>query len=161
VRVAGVRELETSIAQPNLLGTAQYSAPEYFLGEPGTRASDIFSLGVIVYEMLSGRLPYGARVPQARTRAAQRALEYASVLDEDREIPAWVDAALRRAVHPDPARRYGELSEFLEDLRRPSRTFLDRSRASLMEQNPVRFWQSVSLLLALVVLVLAARTCAR
>ena len=51
------------------LGTVQYTAPEYFLGEAGTPRSDMFSLGVIAYQMLSGRLPYGAEVPKARTRA--------------------------------------------------------------------------------------------
>ena len=50
----------------------QYTAPEYFLGESGTPRSDLFSLGVIAYQMLSGRLPYDAEVPKARTRAAQR-----------------------------------------------------------------------------------------
>ena len=52
-----------------ILGTAQYTAPEYFLGEGGTPRSDIFSLGVITYQMLTGRLPYGARMAQARTKS--------------------------------------------------------------------------------------------
>ena len=81
----------------------QYTAPEYFLGESGTPRSDLFSLGVIAYQMLSGRLPYGADVPKARTRAAQRQLKYRSVLDDEREIPAWIDEVLRKATHPDPA----------------------------------------------------------
>ena len=47
-----------------ILGTEQYAAPEYFLGEPGTARSDIFSVGVIAYQLLSGKLPYGAQVPK-------------------------------------------------------------------------------------------------
>ena len=68
-RVAGIMEVSTPIEQINLLGAAQYAAPEYFLGEPGSARSDLFSLGVIAYQMLSGKLPYGADVPRSRTRA--------------------------------------------------------------------------------------------
>jgi serine/threonine protein phosphatase PrpC len=157
VRVAGVEELETSIVQPHLLGTAQYTAPEYLLGEPGSEASDIFSLGVITYQLLSGRLPYGASAAQARTRAAQRRLVYQSVLAEDREIPAWIDDALKRATHPNPLKRYTELSEFVYDLRHPNKAFLTRGRRPLLERNPVAFWRAVSLILAIVVVVLLSR----
>ena len=83
------------------------------LGEPGSFRSDLFSLGVITYQMLSGRLPYGTQVAKARTVAAQRRLHYHSVLREDREIPAWIDGVLRKAVHPDPLRRYEALSELV------------------------------------------------
>ena len=158
-RVAGLEEIETPISQINLLGTEQYAAPEYFLGESGSARSDIFSLGVIVYQMLSGRLPYGAEVPKTRTRAAQRKLEYRSVLHEEREIPAWVDDAIRKAVDPDPARRYEELSEFVYDLHHPNQAFLNKTRPPLIERHPVMFWKSVSfVLLVAVILLLAAST---
>ncbi|MET0339734.1 MAG: bifunctional protein-serine/threonine kinase/phosphatase [Polyangiales bacterium] len=154
VRVAGVEELETSTVQPHLLGTAQYTAPEYLLGEPGSTASDIFSLGVIAYQLLSGRLPYGARAAQARTRAAQRRLSYESVLADDREIPAWMDDALRRATHPNPLKRYAEVSELVYDLRHPTKAFLTRARRPLLERDPAAFWRLVSLVLAIVVVLL-------
>jgi len=56
-RVAGITEIATSIERSDLLGTAQYTAPEYFRGESGSARSDLFSLGVIAYQMLSGKLP--------------------------------------------------------------------------------------------------------
>ena len=59
-RVSGIVEIQALARQPEILGTVQYTAPEYFLGEPGSPRSDVFSLGVIAYQMLSGRLPYGA-----------------------------------------------------------------------------------------------------
>jgi serine/threonine protein phosphatase PrpC len=152
-RVAGLEEIETPIAQINLLGTEQYAAPEYFLGESGSARSDTFSLGVIVYQMLSGRLPYGAEVPKTRTRAAQRKLEYRSVLHEEREIPAWVDDAIRKAVDPDPTRRYEELSEFVYDLHHPNQAFLNKTRPPLIERHPVMFWKVVSFILAVILLV--------
>ena len=60
-RVAGVVEAAPPGGRDDILGTAQYTAPEYFLGENGTSRSDLFSLGVITYQMLTGRLPYGAQ----------------------------------------------------------------------------------------------------
>jgi len=153
-RVAGIVEMESRIEQQHILGTVQYTAPEYFLGEAGSTRSDIFSLGVIVYQMLSGRLPYGTQVSKARTRAAQNRLKYASVLDDNREIPAWVDDAIKKAVHPNPYQRYSELSEFMYDLSHPNKAFLNRTRLPLMERNPVAFWKTVSLVLALLVVVL-------
>jgi serine/threonine protein phosphatase PrpC len=154
VRVAGLAEIEATIEQPNLLGTEQYAAPEYFLGEPGTSRSDLFSLGVIIYEMLAGRLPYGARVSRARTRDAQRQLVYTSVLDPTRDIPAWIDHALEKALHPNPDRRYAELSELIYDLRHPSAEFLSKARRPLIERNPAAFWKGVSAILAVIILLL-------
>lgn len=154
-RVAGIEEIDSPIAQINLLGTEQYAAPEYFLGESGSPSADLFSLGVIVYQMLSGKLPYGAAVPRTRTRAAQKKLEYASVLNDEREIPAWVDDAIRKAVAPDPQDRYAELSEFIYDLHHPSQAFLNKTRPPLIERHPVMFWKAVSFVLMLVVIVLA------
>ncbi|MEO8064109.1 MAG: bifunctional protein-serine/threonine kinase/phosphatase [Pseudomonadota bacterium] len=156
-RVAGIVESSSAAAETHLLGTVQYTAPEYFLGEPGTPASDQFSLGVIAYQMLSGRLPYGAEVSRARTRAAQRRLTYRSVLDDDRETPAWIDAVLTKATHPDPLKRYQELSEFVHDLRHPNAAYLSRTRRPLLERNPAAFWKGVSLILAIVIVVLLLR----
>jgi serine/threonine protein phosphatase PrpC len=153
-RVAGVVESSLSPEPGAILGTHQFTAPEYFLGEAGSAASDMFSLGVISYQMLSGRLPYGTEVAKTRTRSAQRGLRYDSVLHEDREIPAWVDDVLRKAVHPDPLQRYEALSEFMHDLRHPSQAFLSRTRPPLIERHPVRFWKAVSAVLAAVVVVL-------
>jgi serine/threonine protein kinase len=150
-RVAGLVEMESPASRVHLLGTAQYSAPEYFLGEPGTTRSDLFSLGVIAYQMLSGKLPYGTEVSKAGTRASQRRLNYRSVLDDGREIPAWIDDVLRKAVHPDPFKRYEELSEFIHDLRHAA---LNRTRPPMIERNPAVFWQSVSFILAMIVVVL-------
>jgi hypothetical protein len=81
-------------------------------------------------------------------------LTYRSVLDEDREIPAWIDDALRKAVHPNPYQRFEELSEFIYDLRHPNQVFLNKTRLPLIERNPLVFWKSVSLILAVIVFVL-------
>ena len=148
-RVAGVMEIATPIEQINLLGSAAYAAPEYFLGENGSSRSDIFSLGVIAYQMLSGKLPYGVEVAKSRTKAAQKKLAYQTVLNEEREIPAWIDDAIRKAVEPNPFERYEVLTEFVYDLHHPNNEFLNKTKPPLIERNPVIFWKSVSFVLFL------------
>ncbi len=155
--VAGIDEIDTPIQQFHIQGTPQYTAPEYFLGERGTTRSDQFSLGVITYQMLSGKLPYGTQVAKTRTKSAQRKLNYRTVLDEERDIPAWIDDAIKKAVHPDPYKRYDALSEFLYDLRKPSRTFISKTRPPLIERNPVAFWQGISLILTGIILYLLSK----
>ena len=156
-RVAGIMEMATAHdrdAQNDILGTAQYTAPEYFLGQAGTARSDLFSLGVITYQMLSGRLPYGAEVAKARTQSAQSKLQYASVLHDDREIPAWIDGVLAKAVHPNPLKRYETLSEYVYDLRHPNQAFLSKTRPPLMERHPVAFWKGLCALFAVTIILL-------
>ncbi|MEW6175156.1 MAG: bifunctional protein-serine/threonine kinase/phosphatase [Pseudomonadota bacterium] len=156
-RVAGLTERNAPGTQDNLLGTAAYTAPEYFLGEAGTPRSDQYSLAVIAYQLLSGRLPYGADVARARTTAAQKRLCYQPLRHAQRDIPAWIDEVLGKALHPDPARRYAELSEFVFELRQPNPAFLNRARPPLLERNPLLFWKGLSLLLAGTVVALLLR----
>lgn len=156
-RVAGVAELTADAERHHLLGTAQYTAPEYFLGEEGTTRSDIFSLGVIAYQMLTGRLPYGAEVAKIKTSSQQHNLAYRAAFHDDRRFPVWLDEVLRKAVHPNPYRRYEDVSEFLFALRNPDKSLLHKTRQPLVERNPVVFWKAVSLVLAVVVVVLLVR----
>ena len=151
VRIAGVVEAKNTLEQDDMQGTALYMAPEYFVGEMISSRSDQFSLAVLAYHMLSGRFPYNTEVAKSRTVAAQKRLKYRSVLDDEREIPAWIDHALRKALHPNPFRRYEEISEFIFDLRQPNQAFLRKSRAPLLERNPLLFWKSTSLALGITV----------
>lgn len=154
-RVAGVAEVAPEL-DGEILGTVQYTAPEYFLGAAGTPQSDLYSLGVIAYQMLTGRLPFGPAAGRARTRALQRKLKYRSAANEERGIPRWVDGALRKAVQPDPAARYDALSAFMFDLRHPNPAFRESTATPLLERNPVLVWQCVSLFLAIVIVGLLA-----
>ena len=156
-RVDGIAESyqDSSAGEGQLiLGTAMYSAPEYFLGDMGTPRSDLFSLAVLTYHLLSGEFPYGTRVARCTTVAAQHKLRYRSVLNETLEIPAWVDATLKKALQPNPLRRHEALSEFVHDLRHPNPEYVNATRPPLMERYPVRFWQSVSGILLLIIVYL-------
>ncbi|MDK9703966.1 MAG: bifunctional protein-serine/threonine kinase/phosphatase [Sulfuritalea sp.] len=160
-RVAGIAEAANT-ANPDerkqMAGTLQYAAPEYFLWEEGSTRSDLYSLGVIAYQMLTGRFPYGTGVAKCRTRAEQNKLKYAPALESRRDIPPWVDGAIKRAVHLNPDKRYEELSEFIFDLRHPNRAYQTDRPPPLIERNPLLFWKGLSLVLAiLLVLALTAR----
>lgn len=129
--------------QPALLGTALYSAPEYFLGQYGSFSSDQYSLGVLTYFMLSGKFPYSTNVPKATTKNAQRRLIYSSVLDDDKSVPQWIDGAIKKATQVEPHKRYDDISEFIYDLKVPNPKYLSKETLPLMERNPTRFWQAI------------------
>lgn len=155
VRVAGIREAMPETDTGDILGTNQYAAPEYFLGHPGTEKSDLYSLGLIAYELLTGVLPYADGVAHAKTRKAQASLFYVSTREISPSVPEWMDRAIQRAVSIDPDRRYEALSEFLTDLERPNAALA--RPLPLMERNPLLFWKVVSAALFVIVVWLLAK----
>jgi serine/threonine protein phosphatase PrpC len=155
-KITGVVEAAPSGNRNDILGTVQYTAPEYFLGEAVSSRSDLFSLGIITYHMLTGQLPYGAAAAKARTRSQFNRLVYRPASHRDREIPQWIDGTLERAVHPNAFKRYDSLSEFLFDLRHPNANYLNTSSTPLIERNPLLFWKSTTIVLALAVVLLLA-----
>ncbi len=154
VKVAGVQETARDPLRQDVQGALQYTAPEYFIGRAASQASDYFSLGVIAYQMLTGKLPYGATVARIQTEAQRAKLTYRPARNPDFEVPDWINAALEKAVHPDPEKRYAALSEFITDLSTPNARLRAKRKTPLLEQNPLLFWKSVSALLAAAVLVL-------
>ena len=152
--VAGVQEVSPAYEDTDILGTVQYTAPEYFLGYGGTPSSDLYSLGAITYEMLTGELPYGVKVSHARTQKDLQRLKFKSTLGSKEPLPDWVEHTLNKAVHLDNVRRYQAFSEFLTDLRQPSAEFKRRTGGPLITKNPVLFWQGLTFFFALTSLVL-------
>jgi serine/threonine protein phosphatase PrpC len=149
-KIAGIEEITTPIGRLSLLGTENYTAPEYLQGYKGSNRSDIYSLGVITYEMLTGHLPYG----EGAARKDFRRLHYTSALKYNQVIPVWIDSTLKKCVNPDPNRRYDTLSEFLHDLSYPNPRFISEWQP-LIERHPLAFWRTLAILLALINLVLA------
>jgi eukaryotic-like serine/threonine-protein kinase len=124
-------------------GTINYSAPEVLRGEPANNQADIYSLGVIVYEMLTGQLPYGT-AREART--ARSAKSYHPARNYRDDLPAWLDHALASATHPRLAQRFEAMSTFLEALKRPSPDFNGNAFKPLIERNPVGFWRGLAII---------------
>lgn len=152
--VAGLTEGTAEASPQAILGSLQYTAPEYFVGGGGTVQSELFSLAVITYQMLSGQLPYGLQVTRLRTPDELKRLRYVELRSLRPDLPPWVDAVLRRALHAQPGKRQEALSEFVQDLRRPGPQYQRQGASPLIERQPLRFWQGLTLLLALTVLVL-------
>ena len=151
-KIAGLAEIKSVVEHNEIVGTANYSAPEYFKGESGTNRSDIYSLGVIAYEILTGKLPYGETSAE---RASKKKFNYVSARQYNPLVPDWIDACLRKAVHPNPEKRYGLLSEFLSDFRKPNQALLDRNNSQpLLERNPLIFWRGVAFIQFIVILLL-------
>ncbi len=145
--VGGVAEIATTIERDAILGTAQYSAPEQILQRSVTGAADQFSLAVVVYEMLTGRLPYEGRLEQCTTIAAYSRLSYVPAYHYNPLVPTWMDAAIRKALSISPELRYQDVSELLHDLQNPNREFRQLASRPLAQRNPLRFWQIVAALL--------------
>ena len=156
-RVEGIEEINSLIQQENMLGTLQYSAPEYFLQETGTTSSDIYSLGIIAYTMLSNKFPYGTNVAKATSKSAQRKLKYDSLYTDEYDIPYWVDQTLKKALLPNPFHRYSLLSEFTYDLRHPNQKFISTSQPPIFQRHPIAFWKTVSIVLSFVILYLLSK----
>jgi hypothetical protein len=156
VHVAGLAEGTADADASAIVGELQYTAPEYFTGGGGTPASDLFSLAVMTYHMLGGQLPYGLQVPQLRDPRDLSRLQYTSLRRLRPDLPAWLDAVLRKALHPQASRRQEALSEFVHDLRSPGPEFLNDRPQPLLERDPVAFWRALALLLLAATVVLAA-----
>ena len=147
------RDALVSAAVP---GTLQYTAPEYLLGEGGSPRSELFALAAITYQMLSGQLPYGLNAARVRTPQDLRSLRYVPLRHHRPDLPAWVDAVLAKALHPNPAKRQEVISEFIHDLKAPGAQFHQQRTTPLIERNPVLFWKCSTSLLTLAVLTLLA-----
>jgi serine/threonine protein phosphatase PrpC len=151
VKIAGISEISRTgslTEDENILGTLNYTAPEYHLGQRASTQSDLFSLGVICYEMVNGTLPYGD-MPEKPNKRNLAKLNYIPSFHNNAMVPEWVNGALKKATSIAMQTRYDELSEFLYDLNHPNPIFLNNSQISLIDHNPVFFWKLLSSLLFL------------
>ena len=99
-----------------VLGTAAYLSPEQAMGEPTSAASDIYSLGIVAFELLTGRRPYeGTSV--AAEAAAHITGELPSVCDYHPLLPCELDPVFAKALAKDPRERYASAAEFIAALR--------------------------------------------
>jgi serine/threonine protein phosphatase PrpC len=152
--VAGLTEGTLDARPQAIAGSLQYTAPEYFVGGVGSPPSELFSLAVITYQMLTGHLPYGLQVTQLRSPGDLHRLRYIPARERRPDLPPWLDAVLRRALHPQVGKRQEALSEFVHDLCTPGAQYQRHRSPPLIDRNPVVFWQTLTVLLALAVLVL-------
>ncbi|MCV2367815.1 serine/threonine-protein kinase [Roseateles oligotrophus] len=130
--------LETDLTRQSGLGmTLGYAAPEQVLGEPVGTEADVFSLGVMLFELLSGTLPFAPRgsyrpaaehailhdEPLRLAQAVQRAAAYPDPMSPGRPVDAEraygdLEAVAAKALRKRPEERYGSVRELISDLQR-------------------------------------------
>lgn len=154
VQIAGMDEVGRVVDSEVPVGSLHYIAPEYLLNQPGNYLSDLFSLAVMVYEMLAGQRPYADTDFRYRPPANFRAWDYQPLRHQRPDLPLWLDLALQQGCAPNPRERPSAFSEFLANLEQPNRELMQRHQsAPLIERHPLRVWQVIALLLLLLNLV--------
>jgi serine/threonine-protein kinase len=104
----------------SIVGTAQYLSPEQARGAPVDPRSDLYSLGVVLYEMLTGKVPFTGDTPvEIAMKHLSQVPEPPSALRP--EVPHDLDAVVMRALAKDPDQRYGTAEEMEADLSRVAR----------------------------------------
>ncbi|MDX2349295.1 MAG: bifunctional protein-serine/threonine kinase/phosphatase [Porticoccus sp.] len=157
VQVSGLNEITSPLHEECPVGSVDYIAPEYLMNQKGTYRSDLFSLGVIVYEMSTGKLPFKLSNTHRQTPKNFGAWQYRSAQEYRSDLPLWLDLSLEKATSPSPTKRYSALSEFYTDLCTPNQIMVNkREHAPLLERDPVRLWKIISALLLVIVVLQAA-----
>ncbi len=114
--IASAAGLDTLTMPGTVLGTAGYLAPEQARGEPATAASDRYALGVVAFELLTGRRPFAAETPVTEAFAHLNA-EVPSAEGLEPSLPAGVDAVLQRALAKSPEDRPTTSRKLVAELR--------------------------------------------
>ena len=133
-------------------GTASYLAPERFQNAPVSERTELFAIGITLYQSLTGRLPYGdiERFQTPSFSAPRRPSKW------NANLPPWLDAVILRAIARQPERRYDHYSELLHDLTHPDRVqpWFEED-TPLLQRNPLAFYRTGFYLLLAAVLWLA------
>lgn len=154
VQIDALDEIAAAPEEDQPLGATDYIAPEYLNGEKATTFSDLFSIAVIGYELLSGELPYKSLQTQSLQRVREMQWKYRSINQFRGDLPTWIDPVFKKATHPIAGQRYQALSEFTTDLATPNPELIKGiAQAPLIERNPVAFWKGLSLLLFIIIVI--------
>jgi class 3 adenylate cyclase/tRNA A-37 threonylcarbamoyl transferase component Bud32 len=115
--IARAQAATTMTQAGSVMGTVHYISPEQALGEPATPKSDLYSLGVVLYEMLTGELPYDADTPRAVVMQHVGGPSR-SPKEANPQVPEELDAVTSRLLSKDPDDRYADAAALVEDLER-------------------------------------------
>lgn len=164
--IASLAENDSVLTETVPQGTLNYIAPETLLSLHADQQSDLFSLGVITYEMLCGQLPYKPMpisVVNAhnfnvkhnkKSQYDYSQWQYRSIRQYRTDLPFWLDMVLSKATQADPKLRMQAFSELKADLSKPTDSALDDYKNQpILQRNPVLFWQGVSFLFAVLFLI--------
>ena len=135
-----------SAAQRELhAGTPSYINPEQWQGAAADAGSDLFALGVTLYQWLAGRLPYGEIEPY---QAARYRHDPAPLTRLRPDVPVWLDHLVRKAVARDPKQRFETAEELLLALERGASRPVSAPAATPLLQRDPEAWIKISLVLS-------------
>lgn len=153
VLIAAQDEVTAGLPETVPQGTLNYIAPETLLKMHADHQSDLFSLAVVCYEMLSGSLPYKPMASSHETVKAYPLWQYRSIKDYRNELPLWLDLTLKKALQANPKERYQAFSEFLTDLNKPNIDVLQAYQSlPFIKRYPTQFWQATTFILLITLL---------
>ncbi|NMP32451.1 bifunctional protein-serine/threonine kinase/phosphatase [Thalassotalea sp. M1531] len=155
--IASLEENADSIDEEIPQGSLNYIAPETLISMKADHHSDLFSLGVIAYQLLTGELPFK---PMTRNEALSADYEnwlYRPIKQYRDDIPLWLDFALKKATEPNPRARYQAYSEFEADICKPNVSAVEEYKSlPILQRDPVLFWQGMSFIFFILFLVALA-----
>jgi len=139
---------ETGTEPGLVLGTVQYMSPEQALGKTVDHRSDLFSFGIVLYQMTTGRLPFSA---ESATETINRIVNNPpdAVARYNYSCPPELEHMIRKSLEKDPDRRYQSAHELLIDLKNLKRdtesgTTQMRTTATIQKPASRRWWPAAA-----------------
>ncbi|GAA6186008.1 MULTISPECIES: bifunctional protein-serine/threonine kinase/phosphatase [Alteromonadaceae] len=155
VYVGAMAETQALQEESVPVGSVNYIAPEYLLNNQFDFRSDLFSVAVVCFEMLTGHLPFKAFTPQSTTKLSVDNWQYISLRKFRPDLPQWLDIALAKGLAINPEQRYQAFSEFFTDLSKPNTTMLSQiQHQPLIQRNPLRLFKFIALVEFIIILLL-------
>jgi len=151
--IKGIAEISTPLIRDQILGTADYSAPEVILGYQPDGRADLFSIAVIAFEMLAGELPFKGQLAKCHTRQDFLKLDYVGVHQLNPMVPEWMDKVLKQAMSIESTFRQADTCEFIHQLSTPKQEREMKVNVPFIDRNPLKFWQITSIILFLLLVI--------
>jgi serine/threonine protein phosphatase PrpC len=154
VMVRGLAEVGLSVEEDCPVGSVNYIAPEYVIDGVATMQSDLFSLGVMVYEMLAGAQPFKMEKVHRSGAKSTSEWKYQSLKEHRPDLPRWLDLAIEKACHPDIRKRQDAYSEFWSDFTKPNTALISQyQHRPLLQRHADKVWQTLSGILLIIVII--------
>lgn len=152
VKLIDFGSVASSIIRDNTrppVGDLHYAAPEYYTDAPKGVSSDLFSIAVIGFELLTGERPFASR----RLMSAHDALIVPTDLLQRKRVPATSQQALLRALHRNTNARHQAIGEFLQDFNPDNSASLSDPQP-LIKRNPLLVWHGICLIQSIIIILL-------